>query len=68
MFDICEQGLSLARNRFGPRVLWVVWGVLPVLGLALVVTAKETSHGLAMSLHWVPVGGGAGRRRVRVRA
>lgn len=32
--DICENGLSVVRNRFRPGFL----------GLALVLTAKETFH------------------------
>lgn len=40
LFDICENGLSVVRNRFRPGFL----------GLALVLTAKETFRVQATSL------------------
>lgn len=50
LFDICENGLSVVRNRFRPGFL----------GLALVLTAKETfpvqatslSNGVCAGLCW----------------
>lgn len=49
IFDICENGLSVVRNRFRPEFPGL-FGVISILGLALilvlglVLTAEEGFH------------------------